>query len=408
MSELGNFNFNYNKLVLGPVLNNKSKELIKTNIPSINTQSNVAKDNLTLNKLLQNNSIPSLSFNEENKFIEHKIKRGESLSDVAKKYLGSPNKYMEIFEANKDKLKNPNDLVIGMTIKVPVSSEQFNKFKEINTSKPIETIHTTTNNNVQYKEITVKRGESLGEIALKYLKNSERYMEVFEANRDVLKSPDSLKVGMKLKIPVNDVKPEAPSPSSAIDNNRTVDLGEMNLGAKGIYDALKKYQNYYNKVGNVGRTRTTENEMKLIAVELDKASKAFGVDPKIMLGVFAHESAGFNPRATSHTGAGGLGQLTSIAIRQVHYMAGMAKGQQGRSPYIEYKDNFIKSQTNLSQRHDIKKNIWTATAYMAYEIKDRNNGNIKRALERYGDPNVSTYENKVDHEYKIMFGKSVF
>ncbi|MEK7431517.1 MAG: lytic transglycosylase domain-containing protein, partial [Cyanobacteriota bacterium] len=171
---------------------------------------------------------------------------------------------------------------------------------------------------------------------------------------------------------------------------------------------LKKYQEYHNKIGNSARTKTTESEMKKISVELDKASKAFGVDSKIMLAVYAHESGGFNPRATSHTGAGGLGQLTGIAIRQVHYMAGMAKGQTGRSPYTEHKDDFIKSQTNLSQRHDISKNIWTSTAYMAYEINDRNNGNIKRSLERYGDPNVSTYENKVNSEYKILFGKSIF
>lgn len=148
--------------------------------------------------------------------------------------------------------------------------------------------------------------------------------------------------------------------------------------------------------------------MREISVELDKASKAFDVDPKIMLAVYAHESGGFNPKARSHTGAGGLGQLTGIAIRQVHYMAGMAKGQKGRSPYTEYKSNFVQSQTKITERYNIKKNIWTSTAYMAYEIKDRNNGNIKRSLERYGDPNVGAYENKVNKEYKTLFGKYLF
>lgn len=406
MTEIGNFNSSYNKLLLEPSFNNKNKEVPQINNSTTKTSPNFVKDNLTLNNLLQNNSITSLNFSDGNNFIEHKIKRGESLSSISNKYLGSPNKYLEIFEANKNILKNPNDLVIGMTIKVPVNDETYKKFQENNGSDQTEK---PSNKNVstQYEEITVKKGQSLSIIALKYLKDSEKYMDIYEANRDVLKSPDSVRAGMKLRIPVSENSPKATSPRS-LENNTIADIGELNFGAKEIFDALKRYQDYHNRMGNTGRTKTTEKEMKLIAVELDKASKAFDVDPRIMLGVFAHESGGFNPRATSHTGAGGLGQLTSIAIRQVHYMAGMAKGQQGRSPYIENKDNFIKSQTNLSQRHDIKKNVWTATAYMAYEIKDRNNGNIKRALERYGDPNVRTYENKVNDEFKIMFGKSLF
>jgi len=89
-------------------------------------------------------------------------------------------------------------------------------------------------------------------------------------------------------------------------------------------------------------------------------------------------------------------------------MAGMARGQQGREPYTQHQSNFISSETNINQRFNIRQNIWTATAYMAYEIKDRNNGNVERALERYGDPNVSTYENKVNAEYATLFGGEIF
>lgn len=47
----------------------------------------------------------------------------------------------------------------------------------------------------------VAPGETLSEIASEYLGTHRRYRELFEANRDVLKSPDAIRVGMKLKIP---------------------------------------------------------------------------------------------------------------------------------------------------------------------------------------------------------------
>ncbi len=380
---------------------------------NLNGLQNIPRDQFSFNKV-SDKSMPTLKFNDGPAFIEYKVKRGESLSDISKKYFGKPDNYIEIFNANKDKLRNPNDLVIGMTLKIPVSIDNLEKIKELDKSEPPIKVDSdkkdlpTLPPVKEFKEITVGKGESLSALALQYLGNSELYPAIFEANRDKLKTPDSLKVGMKLNIPVIEKKPKTSETVIEPASNMNVDVAGMTDGAKTIYSSLKKYQEYHNKIGNTSRTKTTESEMKQISVELDKASKAFGVDSKIMLAVYAHESGGFNPRATSHTGAGGLGHLTGIAIRQVHYMAGMAKGQTGRSPFTEHKDDFIKSQTNLRQRHDISKNIWTSTAYMAYEINDRNNGNIKRSLERYGDPNVSTYENKVNQEYKILFGKSIF
>jgi hypothetical protein len=46
-------------------------------------------------------------------------------------------------------------------------------------------------------------GDSLRSLAKRYLGSSERYMEIYEANRDVLASPDLLEIGMQLKIPSN-------------------------------------------------------------------------------------------------------------------------------------------------------------------------------------------------------------
>lgn len=48
---------------------------------------------------------------------------------------------------------------------------------------------------------TVKRGETLSEIAHKYLGSSARFQDIYLINQDQLRSPDALQLGMVLKIP---------------------------------------------------------------------------------------------------------------------------------------------------------------------------------------------------------------
>ena len=47
----------------------------------------------------------------------------------------------------------------------------------------------------------VKKGETLSGIALQYYGDGRLYMKIFEANRDVLKNPDLIRTGQKLRIP---------------------------------------------------------------------------------------------------------------------------------------------------------------------------------------------------------------
>lgn len=49
----------------------------------------------------------------------HKVVSGDSLSKMAKVYFDEANKYMKIFEANKDQLKNPDLIKVGQELKIP-------------------------------------------------------------------------------------------------------------------------------------------------------------------------------------------------------------------------------------------------------------------------------------------------
>jgi LysM repeat protein len=49
----------------------------------------------------------------------HTVQPGESLSKIAKVHLDDANRYMEIFNANRDKLKDPNMIQPGQQLVIP-------------------------------------------------------------------------------------------------------------------------------------------------------------------------------------------------------------------------------------------------------------------------------------------------
>jgi LysM repeat protein len=47
------------------------------------------------------------------------VKSGDTLSEIAKRELGSPGKYMDIFNANRDQLSDPDKIKPGQVLKIP-------------------------------------------------------------------------------------------------------------------------------------------------------------------------------------------------------------------------------------------------------------------------------------------------
>ena len=47
------------------------------------------------------------------------VKSGDSLSKIAKRELGDPNKWHAIFEANRDTIKDPDLIHPGQVLKMP-------------------------------------------------------------------------------------------------------------------------------------------------------------------------------------------------------------------------------------------------------------------------------------------------
>lgn len=55
----------------------------------------------------------------EDYFHKHTVKGGDSLSKIAKHYYGDAGKYMHIFKANTDQLKNPDMIHPGQELTIP-------------------------------------------------------------------------------------------------------------------------------------------------------------------------------------------------------------------------------------------------------------------------------------------------
>jgi nucleoid-associated protein YgaU len=47
------------------------------------------------------------------------VKAGDTLSKIAKEFYGNANAYMKIFDANKDKLTDPDKIKVGQVLSIP-------------------------------------------------------------------------------------------------------------------------------------------------------------------------------------------------------------------------------------------------------------------------------------------------
>jgi nucleoid-associated protein YgaU len=55
-----------------------------------------------------------------NRFTDHITQPGDTLQTLSTKYFGRPDFYLDIYMANQGNLRNPADVPIGMTLKIPV------------------------------------------------------------------------------------------------------------------------------------------------------------------------------------------------------------------------------------------------------------------------------------------------
>lgn len=150
----------------------------------------------------------------------HEVKDGDTLYRIAVKYYGDGKLWEKVREYNKDRVSSSGDLRVGATLQIPPKDVLLGKpyIAPTTQTTPAATPATTPAmgpngkplkpetriadaDNKNFKEYVVKEGDTLSVVAKKTLGSSKRWPELVDANKGVLSDPESLKVGMKLRVP---------------------------------------------------------------------------------------------------------------------------------------------------------------------------------------------------------------
>jgi nucleoid-associated protein YgaU len=113
---LSHFHVQDNKLYLqGAAPSEAIKNALWTKIKEINPACDDIMADITVDTFLRQPEPANVSKRT------YTVQPGDSLFKIAKHFYGDSNDYMRIFEANKDRLNDPNKIQIGQELVIPVS-----------------------------------------------------------------------------------------------------------------------------------------------------------------------------------------------------------------------------------------------------------------------------------------------
>jgi len=112
------------------------------------------------------------------------VEEGDTLIGLARDFLGDEDRWRDLLEYNSDQLTRPEQLRSGMKLKLPLPSIARQG------SRPAVP-----------QTYTVQPGDTLSSIARRQMGDSERWDELYKANRNLLNNPNALRVGQELTIP---------------------------------------------------------------------------------------------------------------------------------------------------------------------------------------------------------------
>jgi nucleoid-associated protein YgaU len=76
-------------------------------------------DNIKTHAGWENEIVANIKAQQTDVFGVHTVASGDTLSKLAKSYLGEAGRYMDIFNANKDSLSNPDMIKVGQKLNIP-------------------------------------------------------------------------------------------------------------------------------------------------------------------------------------------------------------------------------------------------------------------------------------------------
>ena len=140
----------------------------------------------------------------------HTVAPGERLWDLAEEAYGD-GKYWGVIARANPKI-NPDRLLVGQKLNIPprsavggssnrTTSPSSSTTSSANSTRSAASNATSTASQLARATYTVERGDSLVKIADTLYADKDRWREIYELNKDKLKTPNVIRPGMKLKLP---------------------------------------------------------------------------------------------------------------------------------------------------------------------------------------------------------------
>lgn len=136
----------------------------------------------------------------------HDVRNGETLFAICRQYYGGTSLVNALAQHNK--MSDPAALRVGRRLMIPSAEELggrspagptgnavANATQPVNATKPA-----TTNKPAAPTTYTVKEGDSLAQIAQRFLGSTTKWKKLHDMNRDVIDDPDDIKVGTVLRV----------------------------------------------------------------------------------------------------------------------------------------------------------------------------------------------------------------
>jgi nucleoid-associated protein YgaU len=123
----------------------------------------------------------------------HLVAKGEHLWGISEKYFGNGYNWVDIAEINK--LDDPGMLVEGMVVVIPKVALRYDK-EVVETQAMMESADL-----LEATSYTVVKGDSLWNISLRAYADGYKWMDVYEANMDIISDPSIIEAGMEIVLP---------------------------------------------------------------------------------------------------------------------------------------------------------------------------------------------------------------
>ena len=142
---------------------------------------------------------PAITRPSSSATTEYTIQDDDTLIHLARDRYGEDRYWHAIKAANPG--LDERRMQIGQKIKLPTKAEADRLMQPRAVAAPKPGLHDRGSGGVARATYVVGRGDTLTKIARNVLGDESRYLEIFELNRDKLKSPDLIQPGMELKVP---------------------------------------------------------------------------------------------------------------------------------------------------------------------------------------------------------------